>query len=201
MATSTVTQTEAQRTGARRHKPLKVVVGAQPKRGAADGPLTGHRPGTGMVLEAGASAPDFSIDAVVSGKKVSQANGKPTVLVFHGNKTQDAPKEVGKAVRAAHPGHGDVLVANIVNLKAYSGLFKKAAEAMLKQTYEKMAGKVEPPEEYVVLCPDWANEIGPAFGVQDSDKAAAIVVLDGDGTVLASAQGDALGAAAVAALN
>jgi hypothetical protein len=152
-----------------------------------------------MVLDAGAAAPPFALVAVVSGKTVTNANGRRTVLVFHGNKTQDAPKLVGKAVRAAHPNH-DVLVANVVNLRAYSGLFKKAAEAMLKQTYNRMAEKVSPPEEFVVLLPDWSNEVGRAFGVADSDKAAAVVVLDSDGTVLASAEGDGLPEAAVAAL-
>lgn len=159
-----------------------------------------RRLGRGMVLEAGADAPAFSLDAAVSGKTVTQANGRKTVLVFHGNKTQQVPKEVGKAVRGAHPDHDEVLVANVVNLKAYSGLFKKAAEAMLKQTYNRMAEKVDPAEEYVVLCPDWTNEVGRSFGVADSDKAPAVVVLDGNGKVLASAEGDGLADAAVAGL-
>ncbi len=153
-----------------------------------------------MVVATGETAPAFEIEAAVSGKKVSNSNGRKTVLVFHGNKTQDAPKAVGKAVRAAHPGHDDVLVANIVNLKAYGGLFKKAAEAMLKQTYQKLAEKVDPAEEYVVLCADWDNSVGPKFGFEDSDREAGVVVLDADGTVLGAASGDGLEDAALAAL-
>lgn len=144
-----------------------------------------------MVLEAGAEAPEFELEAAVSGKTITAANGTPTVLVFHGNKTQDAPKTVGKAVRAEHPDAGDVLVVNVVNLKAFGGLWKKAAEAQLKQTYEGMASKLgDDAQEYVVLLPDWDNSVGPAFDVADSDKAPAAVVLDGDGKVLGSAEGD-----------
>ena len=156
-----------------------------------------------MVIEAGATAPTFSLEAAVSGKQVTQANGKRTVLVFHGNKTQEAPKVVGKAVRAAHPDHGELMVANVVNLKAFSGLFKKAAEAMIKQTYEKLAAKVDPAEEYVVICPDWDNSLGPEFGIADSDKQPAVVVLDGEGNVLAAAAGDpdTLAQSALAVLN
>jgi len=143
-----------------------------------------------MVLAAGANAPEFSLHAAVSEKEITHTNDRKTVLVFHGNKTQDAPKLVGKAVRAAHPDWQDVLVANVVNLKPFAGLFSKVASAQIKQTYEKMAGKLtDHPEEYVVICPDFDNAIGPLFGVADSDKEPAVVVLDGDGAVLGSHTG------------
>lgn len=151
-----------------------------------------------MVLEAGAQAPTFSIQAAVSGKEVTHANGRTTVLVFHGNKTQDAPKLVGKAVRAEKPDWQDVLVANIVNLKPFAGMFQKVADAQIAKTYEKMAAKVDPAEEFVVICPDYKNEVGPKFGVDDSDKECAVVVLDGDGKVLGSHAGmDGIAEAAV----
>lgn len=156
-----------------------------------------------MVLEAGAEAPEFELEAAVSGKTVGPKNGLATVLVFHGNKTQDAPKTVGKAVRAEHADAGEVLVANVVNLKAFGGLWKKAAQAQLKQTYEKLASKLgDDAEEYVVLLPDWDNSVGPAFDIKDSDKAPAVVVLDGEGKVVGSAEGDveSLSEAALAAL-
>ncbi len=143
-----------------------------------------------MVIEAGVVAPEFSIQAAVTEKTVGNANGRKTVLIFHGNKTQDAPKVLGKAVRAAHPGWEDVLVANVVNLKPFAGLFAKVANAQIKQTYEKLAGKIsDHPEEFVVICPDFENAIGPLFGVEDSDAEPAAVVLDSDGSILASHAG------------
>ncbi len=155
-----------------------------------------------MALETGTVAPEFSLTAAVSEKEVTQSNGRKTVLVFHGNKTQDAPKVVGKAVRAEHPDWNDVLVANIVNLKPFSGLFSKVANAQIKQTYEKMAAKVDPAEEYVVICPDFENAVGPLFGFADSDKECGVVVLDGEGNVLGSHAGlDGIGEAAVKLLS
>lgn len=155
-----------------------------------------------MVLATGAVAPEFRLEAAVSGKTITSRMGTRLVLVFHGPKTQEAPKQVGKAVRSAHPDASDVLVANVVNLKAMGGIWQKVARAQINSTYERMAGKISAgdPADYVVICPDWDNAVAPAFGVTDSDKAAAVVVLDADGTVSAFQEGGDLAAAALAAL-
>lgn len=153
-----------------------------------------------MPLAAGTMAPDFRLQAAVTGREVSpQAlRGKQAVLVLHGVKTQEAPKEVGKAVRAVHPGP-DVVVANVVNLKSMGGMWKRVAEAQIKSTYERMAGRVkekEPqrdPAELVVICPDWENAVAPLFGVADSDTEAAAVVIGADGKVKGVASGKDLG--------
>lgn len=129
-----------------------------------------------------------ALDAVaaVSERPVTHASGRKTVLVFHGPKTQNAPKEVGKGVRAEHPDAAKVLVVNVVNLKAMGGMWKKVATAQINQTYQKLADKIgEGAEEYVIMVTDWDNAIGPAFGVENSDKNPAVVVLDEDGAILA----------------
>lgn len=128
-----------------------------------------------------------ALDAVaaVSERQVVHESGKKTVLVFHGPKTQNAPKEVGKGVRSEHPLAADVLVVNVVNLKAMGGMWKKVATAQITQTYNKLAEKIgEGSEEYVIMLTDWENEIGPAFGVDNSDKTPAVVVLGPDGAIL-----------------
>lgn len=155
-----------------------------------------------MVIAPGSAAPSFAAEAAVSGKQITASNGRKTVLVFHGNKTQDAPKVIGKAVRAEHQKWEDVLVVNVVNLKPFSGLFSKVATAQIKQTYEKLAAKLpDHPEEYVVICPDFDNAIGPMFDVADSDREPAVVVLDGDGKVLGAHAGmGGIEAACLAAL-
>ncbi len=153
------------------------------------------------LLSAGAPCPAFTLRAAVSGREVSPgaAKGKRLVLVLHGPKTSDAAKEVGKAVRAVHTS-ADVVVANVVNLKAMGGLWKKVAEAQLKATYEKMAGKVTlgDPADYVVICPDWENAVAPLFGVEDGDRTPGLVVVRADGTVAGVAEGAGLGEKAVA---
>ena len=153
-----------------------------------------------MPLPAGSTVPDFRLQAAVSGREVSPATlrGKRAVLVLHGVKTQEAPKEVGKAVRARHPGP-DVVVANVVNLKTMGGIWKRVAEAQIKSTYERMASRItekEPgrdPAELVLILPDWENAVAPLFGVADSDAEAAVVVIGADGKVKGSHAGKDLG--------
>lgn len=150
---------------------------------------------------AGTACPDFTLKAAVSERVVSPSTlrGAPAVLVLHGPRTTDAPKEVGKAVRAAHPDAAAVRVANVVNLSSMGGLWTKVADAQLKSTYERMAGTMgdRDPADYIVLCPDWKNAVGPALGVPDSNQAAAVAVLDADGTVLGVATGGDLAAQAL----
>jgi hypothetical protein len=159
------------------------------------------------LVTAGTACPAFTVQAAVSGREISPAalKGKRAVLVLHGVKTSDAPKEVGKVVRAKHPG-ADVVVANIVNLKTMGGMWKRVAEAQMKSTYEKMAGKLKEngtanPEDFVIICPDWENAIAPLFGAENTDSEAAVVVLGKDGKVHGAASGAGLGEKALGFLR
>lgn len=159
-------------------------------------------------LTAGSPCPPFSLAATVTGREVSPTSlkGKRVVLVLHGVKTQEAPKEVGKAVRAKFPGP-DVVVANVVNLKSMGGMWKRVAEAQVKATYQRMADRIkekEPtrdPSELVVICPDWENAVAPLFGVPDTDAEAGVAVLGADGKLLGVGTGAGLGDKAVALLG
>lgn len=161
-----------------------------------------------MAMSPGAPTPSFQLLATVTGREISPATlqGKRAVLVLHGVKTQEAPKEVGKAVRAVHPGP-DVVVANVVNLKSMGGMWKRVAEAQIKSTYERMAKRIEEkepgrdPAELVVILPDWENLVAPLFGVADTDAQAAVAVLGADGRVKGVAVGDELGKRAVELLG
>ncbi len=138
-------------------------------------------------MQAGELCPAFKTEAAVSGRVVSLETlaGRRAVLVLHGPRTADAPKLVGKAVRAQHASADDVVVANVVNLKSMAGLWKKVADAQIKATYEKMASKLgDNAEDYVLICSDYENAIATAFGFDDTNQMAAVVVLDADGTVI-----------------
>ena|SRR5688572_1089784 len=156
-------------------------------------------------MDPGSKAPGFSALAAVSGRVVSPETlaGKRAVLVFHGVKTQDAPKEVGKAVRVKWPDAGQVVVANIVDLRSMAGVWRRVAEAQIKATYEKMAGKVTAgdPADYVLICPDWENQVAPLFGVPDPNAQAGIAVLDPSGKVLGVRTGSGLGEQALSLLG
>lgn len=161
-----------------------------------------------MALAAGTPCPTFSLSATVSGREVSPGafKGKKTVLVLHGVKTQEAPKEVGKAVRAKFPGT-DVVVANVVNLKSMGGMWKRVAEAQVKATYQRMADRIkekEPnrdPADLVLICPDWENAVAPLFGLADTDAEAGVAVVGADGKLLGVGVGAGLGDKAVALLG
>ena len=152
------------------------------------------------MLSAGSPLPPFSIQAAVSGRTVepSAFKGRRAVLVVHGSKSTDAAKEVSKAVRARH-GPKDVYSASIVDLRAFGGLWKKVAEAQVKQNYEKLAGKVkenqpgEDPADWVVICPDWDGSVGKALGVDAPDETPTAIVVGADGKVKAVVSGAGMG--------
>ncbi|MEA3143959.1 MAG: hypothetical protein QOG31_1283 [Thermoplasmata archaeon] len=157
------------------------------------------------VTQAGQPVPKFTATAAVSGRTVSDADLKGTgVLVVHGAKTADAAKEVSKAVRTRWPQPQQVFLASIVDLRAFSGLWKRVAEAQVKSTYEKLAGKAKEagldPAEQVLICPDWDGAIGKALGVAEPDKEAAAIVVKG-GKVVAVATGKDVAAQVMAALS
>lgn len=131
-------------------------------------------------------APAFELTAAVSGRAVTRAEGRPLVLVFHGPKTTDAPKQVGKAVRAAHPDAQQVLVANVVDLRSMAGPWRRIAEAGMKATYDHMAAKAPSPEaarELILICPDWDGSVCTAFGVVEPNARPAAAVLGSDGAL------------------
>jgi len=139
-------------------------------------------------------APEFELTAAVSGRIVRARAGRRLVLVFHGPKTTDAPKQVGKAVRADYPDAGDVLVANIVDLRSMDGMWRRVAEAGIKANYDRMAGRIQggDPADYIVICPDWDGRVCQAFGVQDPNERPGAAVLDGDGNVVGVTTGTGL---------
>lgn len=140
----------------------------------------------------------MSLEAAGSGRTIDAAawQNRRAVLVLHGPRTTDAPKDIGKAVRAAHPDAAHVFVANVINLQSMGGMWKKVANAQVNQTYQKMGAKLEAkgmePADYVVLLPDWENAIGPQLGVEDSNQAPAAAVIGADGGLLGVATGDDL---------
>jgi hypothetical protein len=157
---------------------------------------------------AGSPVPNFSVQAAVSARTISPAAfaGRRAILVVHGSKTADAAKEVSKLVRAKYDAK-QVFSASIVDLRAFGGLWKKVAEAQVKQTYEKLAGKVkeanpgEDPADWVVICPDWDGSVGKALGVDKPDEEAAAIVVGADGTVKGTAAGTGLGEKVMALLG
>jgi hypothetical protein len=158
-----------------------------------------------VTLVLGATVPPFQATAAVSGRTVSHADlSGDGVLVVHGAKTADAAKEVSKAVRTKWPQTGQVFLASIVDLRAFSGIWKRVAEAQLKSTYEKLAAKASEagmdPKEQVLICPDWDGAIAQALGIVEPDQEAAALVVR-KGKVVTVARGKGIAQQVVAALD
>jgi hypothetical protein len=157
------------------------------------------------VTTVGQPVPAFTATAAVSGRIVSDADLKGTgVLVVHGAKTADAAKEVSKAVRTRWPQPQQAFLASIVDLRGFSGLWKRVAEAQVKSTYEKLAAKAKEagldPAEQVLICPDWDGALAAALGVAEPDREAAAIVVK-SGKVVAVAAGKDIAGQVVAALS
>jgi hypothetical protein len=162
---------------------------------------TPHVPSVESV-RVGAKAPSFKLSAAVSGRVVEPTKGRKMVLVFHGPQTTDAPKEVGKAVRAVYPKAEDVVIANIVDLRSMGGLWRKVADASIKANYDRMAPKVSgDPAEYVIICPDYDGTCASLFGLDDPNREPAVAVLDGKGHLLGLEVGGELAQRALALLQ
>jgi hypothetical protein len=148
--------------------------------------------------------PAITLTAAASGREVNLGSiGVPTVLVFHGQDTADAALQVNRSVRGRHPGADAVVVASVIDLRAFPRMFRNMVEPALEQAYHNAAGKVAPdadPADLVVLLPDWDGAVHDAVGVEGSTRQAAIVVADGGGRIVCIAQQEGLAEAALDAL-
>ncbi len=63
---------------------------------------------------------------------------------------------------------------------------------ILNQAYDRATDELPPgvdPSEYVIILPDWGGRVSRAYGVGNTGRAAAIVVVDEDSNVADSYQG------------
>ena len=151
-----------------------------------------------------ATLPDLTLTAVVSGHEITLGSiGRPAVLVFHGQDTAGAAMAVNRAVREVAPDPEQVLVASVIDLRAFPQMFHAMVRPELEKAYHKAAGKLPADADaagLVVLLPDWKGVAHDTCGVQGSTKQAAVLVADGTGRVVARDQSDDPAAAAVSAL-
>lgn len=159
-----------------------------------------------MDLKEGDVLPEVGLATAVTGRPVDTTflRSRKVVLVVHGAKSTEAPKEVAKAVRARWPSHEEVVLVSVVDLRPFSGLWKRVAEAQIKASYEKLAAKAKeaglPPEEHVLICPDWDGAVAARLGAPNADQEPIAVVAGNDLRVRAVCKGAQMADAVVAAL-
>lgn len=157
---------------------------------------------------AGQPAPAFLLEAVRTGRRVSPQDcaGQPLGLIFHGRGTLQAVIDVQTAVRTEFPLPEQLTLASVVDLSRAPRLMRGGIRRILDQVYDQAAwqmlasaGDQLPagygPADYVFILPDWDGKVTGAFKARNTDKAAAIVVIDGRGLVVGSYQGPAPGPA------
>ena len=145
--------------------------------------------------EKGERAPRFSLLAAGSGRRVDTQNvvGRRVVLIFHLQGTAPTAREINRAVRIHYPNPEDVLVASVIDLSIVPPFYWMSVGLILGQAYDRAAGELPPgadPAEYVVILPDWGGLVSRRYDVGNTGRAAAIVVLDEEGSVVTSYQGE-----------
>ena len=146
-------------------------------------------------LEKGERAPHFSLLAAGSGRRVDTQDvvGRRVVLIFHLQGTAPTAREINRAVRIHYPDPEDVLVASVIDLSIVPPFYWMSVGLILGQAYDRAAEELPPgadPAEYVVILPDWGGLVSRRYDVENTGRAAAIVVLDEEGSVAASYQGE-----------
>ena len=121
------------------------------------------------------------------------AAGRKVVLIFHLQGTAPTAREINRAVRVRFPDPKEVLVASIIDLSIVPPVYWMTVGLVLSSAYEQATWEVPEgvdPAEYVVILPDWGGRVSRLYGVRNTGRAAAIVVVDEDSNVALSYQGE-----------
>jgi hypothetical protein len=119
--------------------------------------------------------------------------GRKVVLVFHLQGTAPTARGINRAVRARFPDPEGVFVASVIDLSIVPPLYWMTVNLVLGSAYEQAAWELPPnadPAEYLVILPDWGGRVSRDYGVRNTGRAAAIVVVDEDSNVRLSYQGE-----------
>jgi hypothetical protein len=142
------------------------------------------------------TVPDMTLTAAGSDRQIALAHiGIPTLLIFFGQRTASVMPHINDTVRDTYPQASSVVIASIVDLRSVPRLLHSVAKRELKKIYattgEHMPDHLNP-EDYILILPDWDGVVHKALDLTDTDKNAAIVVLDRGGQIVGIEQNDHL---------
>jgi hypothetical protein len=145
-------------------------------------------------MERTQKAPAVAYRAIGHGRELTLgALGVPTLLVFVGRETSGQAKPLTQAVRDVYPDASQLVIANVADVRGIPRLVRKPVEMLMKSSYRDAVEGLEPgrsPEDYVLILPDWDGEAYAACAVDDVSKRVAVAVLERDGTIAGTYQGD-----------
>jgi prolycopene isomerase len=142
------------------------------------------------------SAPAVTLKAAGSGREVTlNAIGKRSVLIFHTADTAEDAERINQAVRAVdeYQACESVTIINVVDLHSVPKLFRSFAEKSMRESYDKASKSIpqgQDPQDYVIILPDWDGKATKGFGLGDTSKVVGLAVLDAQGGVVGTYQGD-----------
>lgn len=158
------------------------------------------------MINPGQRLPAFHLTAVASQRVVTPASagGAPLVLLFHNHQTLSAVRKLQAALRQGpYPRPADAFVAQVVDLRIVPRSLRPVAEAAMRRAYDDAARMLTPdldPADIIVILPDWDGAVSRLFGVADAGQAPVVVVAGGDGRIVGSHRGPAVGEAALTLL-
>ena len=143
-----------------------------------------------------ASAPAVTLKAAGSGHEVTlNAIGKRSVLLFHTADTSEDAERINQAIRAVdeYQACTSIIIANVVDLHSVPKLFRSFAEKSMRDSFDKASKSIpqrQDPQDYVIILPDWDGKATKGFGLGDTSKVVGLAVLDEQGGVVGTYQGD-----------
>ena len=145
-------------------------------------------------ISPGAKAPAFSVDDANGRTVTVPPPGRPALLFLMGRATADATRAIAARV---HPLHPDVLIVNVIDLRAIPKLLRNYARSRVAAKHDeafkasqeswRAAGK-EPPadlSEQIHLLPDFDGSILLPYGADEAGKHAHVVLVGTSGDVRA----------------
>ncbi len=141
-------------------------------------------------------APGVTLTSIGNNRKITiNKIGIPAVLLFHGRNTADVSRRVNGPVRDRYPDASQLMVASIMDLHIAPRLLRGVVEAFIRDAYEEAILELPngwTPQEYLLLLPDWDGKVTKSFGFKDTDRNAGVAVLDAEGMVIGTYQGNDL---------
>lgn len=147
------------------------------------------------LLPTGTPAPPFELTAAYTRRKFNPSSslGTPVLLVFISYTTRHLVREVSQVVRERFPSASQLLVANLINLDFVPGLARRTAGRMIETELKEAAKGLPPgfnPHDHLILLPDWKGSVFKAYRIGRLSAEVALVLIDSQGLIAGSYQGN-----------
>ena len=146
------------------------------------------------MIAVGEKAPSIVATAVGSKRpfRLRDYAGTPILLSFVDYKTQTVVRDLNRTLRGRYPEHTDVTAVTLIEAHKIPRLMRGMVRGIMDSAYREAAKEVpaeRDPADYLILLPDWTNEIFEAYRIPDVGQYAAVVLIDGEGRIAASYHG------------